>query len=389
MKRSSLALLLICLIFTAGGVWAAPIDNPMVLYTLYFVRLDNAAQSSLQTSLSGSSFGATSGTWEIHSEDDYLKFAADFSTSISGQVAGELESTTTASYYTSWLVTTGRAPAGIRLEEDQVSLDIEEDEIDAGFELTLTPIEYDWPQGRVLTRSEVAYSTQAGDLAHTQTSVWVSSTPQRPVAIVAKKVKSTTSQQKEYFALYLAATLLTSADIPQDTPVISFSDLAGIQEVLGQDKAQKTAEPLKLGLTIKSNWIDVFFKGELSYPIQRELAFVTRLDNLSGTPTLRAGFTDETTLLQNVKLKATYYPAQLALDGSGFSGSQKVEGQVAYERESWGIWYKAKLDDECFRSSAGLSWELTEHYGLETEWSRDLSGASEVNLKINCQWELW
>ena len=87
----------------------------------------------------------------------------------------------------SWLVTVGDKPVRLRLEDLNLQQERAEERVQSRLEILLQPQQIDWQREQVLTAIELSYLGQRGEIADTQTTIWIGPELGEPLALVSQR----------------------------------------------------------------------------------------------------------------------------------------------------------------------------------------------------------
>ena len=369
-------------------------DEPVILYSLHLVELRSDIGGVLEAALQLSTEGDSQGGYAILTDQMILNLVGEYPIAFTGDLGGMRESRAAGSEYDAWLITMGDRSVSVELVQDRITKSNEEDVLDQGLKITLTPRQiYSQPAG-ILTDISVEYLTLAGALGRAKVTTQIGREMRQPLALVIQELLTNGRPSKRYFALYATATTMASSSLPERGPLVSIGNIGGLQELFSIPEYPEGHTRFTFGLAQLEGEIGVSagirldksqhmlyakfdgFKSGCQYRVgaewrlEQELGLAAHIDKKPGLePAFRLGLSDEVHW-GDLKLQATYLPITVA-GGEGFlDDSPWIHFSVAVDRIGWGLRYECTYDARQVGHGVEVTRELRDDIDLNLKWTR-------------------
>ena len=366
----------------------------VVGYAIHFVELERDLATHLGFGFDLDTGEQGPGLWSITEQDYRIRTLLDTQFHFAPNLHYELGHAVQSTSHDSWLITTSGRPLSVDISSTKIpapSIEHKEERL----EITIFPKNVDGELGQIESEITVFYETLQGTSVHMQTTAWVGSTSDSPIAVVSREVNVGRKTEYQYFAIYVAATLIPDELIPKDAPFIPMGTIAGMQEVL-EDPAERRLMELDLGASYSGGSWGVMADGSLpigehlrvyghieSLPdfayvlgveggLNNEFYLVAELGDVSADGfVLRIGIRDELHLSENLKVSATLLPIRFTFAGTGekFAFNWRIQAELL--QDNYSLWYQAHNDIGQVRHNVGVSAFRNKPVGARFSWSWD------------------
>lgn len=390
---------------------AAPLEEPVVVYSLSFVELNARFESVFEASFHVSDERGEKSNLELIVDEEAIELVTDYPKSLVADFEAWQAKQSAGTGGDVWLVTIGRRPVSLLMQEEDIKEDEEDRRLLSKFEIAFEPQEIDLAGQRVLTGVSLGYLGLRGELASSKATLWVTRTPERPLAIVSQKLTGSKDSARKYFAMYAAVTVLSPDQLPKDAAFVRVCDVGKLRRILAPEKpmrqhlselgllvgtsdskfameafvAQYLTKNHLAGASVSSHGDECGYELFLEWNMLDELRLVTRLtdDPLRGIdPVLRLGLSDETRIGKRLYLRFSYLPVHLLLPDGDYSWETYGEFIFRLAGDRVELWYKGELIDDELLSQVGLEMMMTPAFGLRTVWDEIQDQSDRVLLGI-------
>lgn len=176
---------------------AAPLEEPVVVYSLSFVELNARFESVFEASFHVSDERGEKSNLELIVDEEAIELVTDYPKSLVADFEAWQAKRSAGTGGDVWLVTIGRRPVSLLMQEEDIKEDEEDRRLLSKFEIAFEPQEIDLAGQRVLTGVSLGYLGLRGELASSKATLWVTRTPERPLAIVSQKLTGSKDSARE------------------------------------------------------------------------------------------------------------------------------------------------------------------------------------------------
>lgn len=304
----------------------------------------------------------------------------------------------------SWLLTLYGRPLNVDVSSTRVPTPSKEHK-EERLEITILPKNVD-ERGQIESEITIRYETLNGAVANVHTTTWVGAASETPIAMVSRQVNVGKKVGYQYFAVYLAGTLIPDELIPKDVPFLAMGSVMGMQQFMEQIPENRLTE-LGLGLSYNEGHLGWLVEGSLpigdkhraygsaqSLPrtmyvlgaegaINKELFLVAEASGaLNSEVTLRLGLRDELNLGERVTVSATVLPIRFTLAGPKSEIVFDWRVHAEYSGNDYGIWYQAHNDRKRVQHNVGLTLFKSKPVGARLSWAWDEEHGGIVTVGI-------
>lgn len=378
---------------------------PVLGYAIHFVELerDVAKQMGFGFNLDTGEEGA--GLWGIKQTDFGLEMLLDTQFYFAPTLHTELGQAKESTSYDSWLITTIERPIHVDISRAKIPAPAT-DHKEERLEIAILPKTVNGETGQIESEISLFYESLSGSMAQLQTTAWVGATSDRPIAVVAREVQVGKKTEYQYFAMYVAGTMIPEDLIPKDAALIPMGTILGMQEVMEDAPETRLAE-FGLGASYSGGKWGIAVDGSLpigqqlrvygelqSLPefvyvlgveggLNNELYLVAEMGDLSADGfALRLGIRDELQLGDNLAVSATLLPIQVTLAGPEAKFALNWRLKAEYLHENYGLWYQAHNDLGQVRHNVGVSLFRARTAEARFSWSWDKEHGSVIMAGI-------
>ncbi|HKM43775.1 MAG TPA: hypothetical protein VJZ70_07260 [Limnochordia bacterium] len=378
---------------------------PVVGYAIHFVELerDVAKRMGFGFNLDTGEEGA--GLWGIKQTDFGLEILLDTQFYFAPTLHTELGQAKESTSYDSWLITTSGRPIHVDISKAKIPAPAA-DHKEERLEIAILPKAVDGETGQIESEISLFYESLSGSMAQLQTTAWVGATSDRPIAVVAREVSVGRKTEYQYFAMYVAGTMIPDDLIPKDAAFIPMGTILGMQEVM-EDAPERRLADFGLGAIYSSGSWGVAADGSLpigqqlrvygelqSLPefvyvigveggLNTEFYLVAEMGDVSGDGfALRLGIRDELKLGDNFAVSATLLPIQVTLAGPEAKFAFNWRLKAEYLHEDYGFWYQAHNDLGQVRHNLGASVFRSKPVEARLSWSWDQEHGGMITAGI-------
>ncbi len=386
--------------------WEDPepiIEGSVVGYAVHFVELDRDFATRLGFGFDLDTGEHGPGLWGISENDFQLQVLLDTRFHFAPNLHYEVGYANQSTSYDSWLFTMIGKPIRVEVSNSRIpkcSTGHQEERL----EIKILPKKVDGERGQVESEVSFFYETLGGTFAQLQTTASVSAVSDRPIAVVSRETKVGRTTEYQYFAVYVAGTVIPNEHIPKDSPFIPMGTVAGVQEILAEPAERSLVEIGLGGSFAGGSWgfavdgmapIGTVIKvyghmaslPEFTYAVGIEGSINTEFSLVAevggtGVPRLRLGVRDDLHLGENLIVSATILPIQFTLGGNGKTLAFNWRVQVEYLKADYGLWYQVNNDLGQVGHSAGTSLFRSKPAEARLAWSWDDEHGSVLTAGI-------
>lgn len=372
----------------------------VVVYTVNLIELDSSTTDRLEFGFEAAR-GVDDGVWDVSFDHAIIRLLREASDAFHPKISGSHEDQDRTAGYQSWLVTLDERPVEVLIQETAVFPAVRGRERDSEFRLRLTPQHADAVNDAVMTELELDLLTSAGGVGRAKSSVLVGTEPQ-PVAVVKRTIAASGESEYQYFAMYVSANVVSSAQLPRDAALLPIGSIGGLQQLfeVGPSESALLVRQWKLSLagghdlqlgvdcdlplsskhSLRGS-LELSEKGiagyaDVSVEVHDRLGIMVQLDNRGrgGSPLVRLGLIDETVLGDRLHLRATYLPIQIDLSKADIFISNCVTLEAVLMQKGWEIWYQGYWYDRGLDNEIGVTVVTGSPMGVDLSWRKDRDG---------------
>lgn len=393
----------VLLLVLTPGLQAA--EQPIVIYSLQFIELNEEATQSLQAKFSVDK-SQPDKKWQIISKQEVLNYLQAEKGEVSASLQSRAEREKSRVHYDSWLTTVNKKQVAIKLKERLINQDGEERQAYLKFQFQPERIKAD--KNEILTEVKFSYQGRQGIQSETETKALLSQEKQQPVAVVTQKVEGDGKTVHRYFALYVRATAVSSEAVEKRNALLAMGNLQEINQLFGRKNKSSKSSNLKLAGYLGKKAADVRFNWQMNkYKLgaevrkkQKELLYQTNIgyrllgmNNLfvlgciggetseQEEPVIRLGLRDKVTWWELINLEVAYFPLSYRI-GSEVKRDSTAEVELGLETANWKAWYAGRYVNDSYLNGGGLSYNLTSNWELAGKWEENNSGNGKIYLGL-------
>jgi hypothetical protein len=367
-------------------------EQPAVVgYVIHLVEVERSLAHSLGFQMELET-KESPGLWLVAGRDLDLSFQLEGPLTWSAQSQIHLDGDHQAKSYDSWLVTMDGEPLHVDVSKMKVPPDPHQSKEER---LEITIFAKTIQDERIESEIHISYETLQGSAAEVSTTHWVSAATDQPLAVVARQVNTGRRTEYQYFAVYVAGSLIPAELIPDDAPVWPMGSVKGIEQFMAGVPQQRWAE---VGVSLargQENWgwqLDGSFPlgdkhrvygqvgavPDTAYllgaegSVNSELHFVAEAVAGQGQqPFLRFGVRDDVYLSENLLLSASLLPFTFSFESwkPAMVFNWRVKAELL--QEDYGLWYQLDNDKSVLRHTIGASVFPNRSVGAKVSWSWD------------------
>lgn len=385
--------------------YSPTVDSSVVGYAVHFVELEQNLVEKFNFGFDLDTSQKGSGLWGLSGDKSELGLLLDTSYLFSPNLYHYLGDYNQVQTNESWLITIIGRPLTMNVSSTRLPASSNQPKAE-GFEIQILPKSVDWDRELIESEVTISYETLGGTVAHTHTTTWVAATSEWPIAVVSRHVDAGKNTEYQYFAVYLAGTLIPDELIPKDVPFISTGSVVGIQQFVEEVVEKRWAE---LGLDIGYNqnqwgWSvdgtlpikekhrvyaifqnqpDLIYTVGAEGALNSEFSFVAEVGNASDHGlTLYLGLRDELQLTENLQAAAVVLPVQISLEGKKISVSLNWSAALTYILGECSVSYQVQNTSDRVRHSLGVSLLRSKPLGARLSWSWDEHSGSRITAGV-------
>ncbi|NLV91324.1 MAG: hypothetical protein GX030_02875 [Firmicutes bacterium] len=390
----------------------ASAEEPMVVYSLSFLEINSRFSQVLDSLLQVSESELEEpARWRFSADPQVVELVKKYPLSLVAQLQTGVEDQAAETMMESWLVTVGDKPVRLRLEDLNLQQERAEERVQSRLEILLQPQQIDWQREQVLTAIELSYLGQRGEIADTQTTIWIGPELGEPLALVSQRGDASHQQWRRYFAMYLTATVLMPEQLPKDAAFVSVGDIKALQRLLA-DKGEVEGTPseliLSLGIAGEQSGgqvslthylpgnhclelaVDFFgdnfsYQGALGWYLAEGLRLVSSIEESwfqDQGPVLRVGLSDRTTIGEHLSLGLSYLPLQLSLRDNELSVVECGQLLVKVQGEGVEGWYQGEYLAGELNNQIGVRLMLSSAFGIQGAWDEPATSKERISLGV-------
>lgn len=214
-------------------------EQPAVVgYVIHLVEVERSLAHSLGFQMELET-KESPGLWLVAGRDLDLSFQLEGPLTWSAQSQIHLDGDHQAKSYDSWLVTMDGEPLHVDVSKMKVPPDPHQSKEER---LEITIFAKTIQDERIESEIHISYETLQGSAAEVSTTHWVSAATDQPLAVVARQVNTGRRTEYQYFAVYVAGSLIPAELIPDDAPVWPMGSVKGIEQFMAGVPQQRWAE---------------------------------------------------------------------------------------------------------------------------------------------------
>lgn len=376
----------------------AEVVAPVVGYAIHFVELERDLATRMGFGFDLDTGRESPGLWGITEKDSRFQLLLDTQFHFAPNLHSEMGRAVHSTSHDSWLITTSGKPLRVDISSARIPA-VSNEHKEERLEVAILPKNVNGETGQIESDITLVHETLSGSLAQLHTTAWVGATSDHPIAVVSREVNVGRKTEYQYFAIYVAGTLIPDELIPKDVPFIPMGTIVGMQEVLEKASERRLME-LGLGASYSDGSWGVL--ADSSFPIghhlmvyghikslpefayvigvegglNHEFYLVAEMGDVSSDGfALHLGIRDELYLGEKLKVSATLLPIRFTFARTGEKIVFNWRLQAEYLQEDYGLWYQAHNDTgkvthhvgvSVFRSKpaeARFSWSWNEQHG--------------------------
>jgi len=379
-----------------------PQQTAVVGYVIHLVEVDRRLVKALSVQLELTS-EESPGVWLVTGRDLDLGVRAGGSLAWSAQSQVWWDKRQQMTSYDSWLLTVDGQPARANVSMARVPTEVLQPK-EERIEVTILPLRAQ--DGRIESHIQITFEDFEGTAAQVATTHWVGPEAEHPLAVVARRSNTNKKGEYQYFALYLAGTLIPSTSVPAEAPVLPMGSISGLAQFIdappekrwvdvGVSVARREGEwgwQLEGSVPLGDRYRIYGHAGPLSNPaylvgaegsLNGELCFVAEaLMSSDERPMLRFGVRDVVYLGEHLRLSATLVP--MAVDFPSWKPSFVLDWQIRADflQPKYTIWYQIDRTQRQFIQSIGTSIWPTDTVGAKVSWIWDGHNSSVFLLGL-------
>lgn len=385
--------------------YAPTVDSSVVGYAVHVVELEQNLVEKFNFGFDLDTSQKGSGLWGLSGDDWELGFLLDTSYRFSPNLYHYLGDYNQVHTNESWLITIIGRPLTMNVSSTRLLASANQPKAE-GFEIQILPKSVDWDRELIESEVTISYETLEGTVAHTHTTTWVAAISEWPIAVVSRQVDAGKNAEYQYFAVYLAGTLIPDELIPKDVPFISTGSVVGIQQFVEEVVEKRWAElGLDIGYTqgqwgwsvdgtlpikekhrvygLFQNQPDLIYTVGVEGGLNNEFSFVAEVGNASDHgATLYLGLRDELYLAENLQAAAVVLPVQISLEGKKISVSLNWSAALTYILGECSVSYQVQNASKSVRHSLGVSLFPSKPLGARLSWSWDEHSGSRITAGV-------
>lgn len=372
-------------------------ETAVVGYVIHLVEVERSIAKALSGQLELES-KESPGLWLVSGDGFSLQVKRGSPLTWSAQSKVYVGQSQQAVSLDSWLLTLDGQPLRVDVTKTKVPSDPHGSSQEQ-LEIVIFPKKVQ--EGRIESEIRIGYETFAGTKAQVITTQWVGPEAERPVAVVSRKAASGRQDEYQYFAVYVAGTLIPQELLPNDAPVLAFGSIGGVEQFLEVEPQERRWSEVGVSLSrCQEEWgwqVDgsiyltnrqriygqVGSLPQTNYRVGAEGALNPDLHlvaELAGgalkDTRLRLGLRDEVRLGERLLLSASLLPVTLDLGSwkPGLALDWAVRAE--FSEEKFGLWYQVEQEQKVFRHSVGAAFFPKQAVGARVSWTFDGEGGS-------------